>query len=75
MKPMDRAASAARSLYRAQQTRERADERIRAAHIILRVAALQERTNELRVGNYVVTVGEDVSVIEVVHVVDQLELC
>ena len=75
MKPMERAASAARSLHRAQQTRERADERIRSAQVILRVAALQERTSELRLGNYVVTVGEEVSVTEVVHVVDQLHLC
>jgi hypothetical protein len=72
---MERAARAARALHRAQLTRERAEARIAAAETVLRVVALQQRTTELRLGDYLVEVGERVSVSEVAHTIDQLSLC
>lgn len=64
---MARAERAARALYRSQPTRDRADHRIAMASVTLRAVALQQRTREFRVGDYMVRVGEDVTVIERIH--------
>lgn len=69
---MVRAERAARALYRGQQTRDRADRRIAMASVMLRAVALQQHATELRLGDYLVRVGEQITVIEAPLVVDQL---
>ena len=71
---MVRAERAARALHRARRTRDRADRRIALATTVLRAVALQQHTDELRVGSYVVRVGEEVTVLEVPHIENQLSL-
>lgn len=59
-----KAERAAKTLFRAQVTHDRAERRIDAATVMLPAIALQQHATELRLGDDVVQIGEDVKVVE-----------